>query len=157
MAKKVNPSTTTKYDGGVIERFLKLCSEGGSVPEFCLQENICRTTFDLWCEKYHAMMTAKKKGKSIAEGWWLKQARMHLVIHNVTEKRGFDSTTETTKFDTALYKHIVGGRFGHTSDKDAHDRLDKLEQQVQSQSQTTKTNSAYADIAECEDDDNPPE
>ena len=72
----------------------------------------------------------------------MQQAQDHLVIHN-------DKDCGVTKFDSGLYKHIVGGRFGHTSDKDAHDRLDKIEAK-QAQLEGVKPLAQFAEEPEYE-------
>jgi hypothetical protein len=140
--KTVNEKTTTKYDAEAPERYLALCREGGSVPEFCRNEMICRRTLDAWCENYPEMKQAKELGKVIAEGWWIEQARNNLVTHSSKEYG-------TTKFDTNLYKFIAGGRFGHTGDKNIDDRLTALENEVRAP-QTLTTVDAHAERAECE-------
>jgi DNA-binding transcriptional regulator YhcF (GntR family) len=138
--KKINPKTKTTFGTERIKRFIALCAQGGSIPEYCLQEMISRTTFDTWCNTYPEMMEAKILGKKIAEGWWVEQGRKHLI----EEHHG-------PKLNTNLYKFIMGGRFGHTSDRDLTERMDQLEQR-QSQLSDYKPQSAMAEIAECEDD-----
>ena len=108
--------TTLKLDGDTHLRFLDHCKNGGSINQFCLAENIRRSTFDNWCRDYEHMQQAKIDGKVFAEAWWVDQAQTHLI----EEKDG-------PKLNTKLYTFVMGGRFGHTSDKDAHDRLDKIE------------------------------
>lgn len=105
----VNPNSKLETDCHT--RFIEHCMHGGSIPEFCLEERISRKTFDRWCDTYPHMKEAKEMGKLLAEGWWLKQARLHLVTYSSKEEG-------STKFDTNLYKHIVGGRFGHTGDRE---------------------------------------
>jgi len=144
IVKTVNKKTTTKYDGKVFDRYLEHCYNGGSTPEFCRNERICRDTFDAWIEKYDTAKIVKKTAKYWAEGWWLKEAKDNLVIHN-------EHQCGTTKFDTNLYKYYTGGRFGHTSDKELTDRVSALEEKQASHSQNVPT-SAYAEEAECEDD-----
>ena len=119
MGQTINPKTTTKFTKEMPQKFLDLCDEGGSVPEFCRQEKICRATFERWCEIYPTMADARKKGKLIAEGWWIEKAREHLITYG--------SKFETTTFNTNLYKFIMGGRFGHTADKSLLDALKAIE------------------------------
>lgn len=136
---KVNKTSNTKLEADCHIRFIAHCKQGGSIPEFCLEEDIDRKTFDRWCDTYPHMKEAKIKGKLLAEGWWLALARKHVTY-----------TKHSKKIDSNLYKHIVGGRFGHTADKDAHERLDKIEQQMQKSSMSQMTNSAIAEEADCE-------
>lgn len=140
--KSVNARTSTKYDGKAFERFLDHCWKGGSIPQFCRQEKISRTCFDSWIEKYDPKNEVKPKAKVWAEGWWLQEAQDHLTT--------ISSKNYSVKFDTNLYKFVVGGRFGHTADKDAHERLDKIEQQMQKSAMSQMQNSAIAEEAECE-------
>lgn len=139
--KNINPSTNTKMTDGIYERFLELCAEGGTVAEFCLQERISRTTFYTWAEKYPHMAEARKMGKDWAEGWWIRQARQHLITHSSKEEG-------STRFDASLYKFYMGGRFGHTADKDADERLERLEGIVSQMDFRPKTQ--WAEEAECE-------
>lgn len=143
MGKKVNNLSKLETDCHI--RFLEHCRLGGSIPEFCLSEDIDRDTFDNWCKRYPHMQAAKIKGKQLAEGYWMKLGRDHIV----TETRKVGKATITTKFDTNLYKFIMGGRFGHTADRDAHQRLDEIERKLNS-STSQKIESAYAEEAECE-------
>ena len=119
MGATINPKTTTKYNKDIIPDFLELCGKGGSVPEFCRLKMISRDAFDGWCDKYPAMAEAKRVGKIIAEGWWIEKARECLITYN--------NKDETTKFDTNLYKFIMGGRFGHTADKSLLEALKAIE------------------------------
>jgi hypothetical protein len=116
----INPLTNTKYDGGVPERFLEHCATGGSIPQFCRNERISRSTFDDWIERYN-LKDLKPTGKLWAEGWWMQQAQNNLVTETVKEIGEDITTVTTTKFDTSLYKFVAGGRFGHTSDKNLSD------------------------------------
>lgn len=141
--KTVNEKTTTKYHGSYPEKYLEHCKNGGAIPQFCRKLMISRVTFDEWCSKYPEMMKAKVMGKIIAEGWWLDQAQQHLVITNTKESN--------TKFDTALYKHYMGGRFGYTSEKEFRDILEEALRRLGEQNRSN-TNSAYAEHAECEPD-----
>lgn len=109
----INPETNTKYEGTFPQEFIDHCSHGGSVPEFCLLKRVARTTFDRWCEVYPEMKEAKKAGKTLAEGWWLRQAKEHLIIENESWKGG----SLTTTFNTNLYKFIMAGRFKHTGER----------------------------------------
>ena len=144
---KINPKTATKYQANTPELYLEHCRNGGSVAEFCNEMMVSRTTFDTWCLTYPAMTEAKAAGKGIAEGWWIRQARNHLIIHN-------EQDCGTTKFDTSLYKFIMAGRFGHTSDRDLQKRLEKVEERLAKQPQNT-ISTQYAQEADCyPDDDN---
>ena len=146
MGKKINPKTATKLEGDCHIRFLRHCAHGGSIPQFCRNEEIDRDTFDRWCKTYPHMAAAKAKGKLWAEGWWIEQAQQNLITHSSKE-------TGTDKFDTNLYKFIVGGRFGHTSDSNLDMRLAELERMVQMNAQTAPTQTGgYAEEAECENE-----
>ena len=140
---KINLHTATKYQGDMPVRYLNHCAKGGSTPEFLRDVSICRDTFLTWCETYPAMADAKKKGKALAEGWWIEKAREHLVIHNNPDEG-------TIKFDTSLYKFIMSGRFGHTSDRATQKMLETaMAQQALIIEQNKKIlSSAYADTAE---------
>lgn len=122
--KTVNKHTTTKFSAEMVIKFLELMREGGTIVEFCRQVKISRDTFDSWIEKYPTMASAKAMGKIWAEAWWLLQARDNLV----TETEKHEDYTVTRHFNTNLYKFIMGGRFSHSSDKNALERLEKLEQ-----------------------------
>lgn len=137
--KTVNKKTCTKYCGDMPMKYLKLCELGGSTPEFLLQEMIGRTTFDEWCDKYPDMAQAKRIGKQIAEGWWIKQAKNHLITYSSKEEG-------STHFDTNLYKFIMGGRFGHNHDKKVLDMINELKQAMLSQK--PQTGSAKAEEGE---------
>lgn len=121
--KTVNKKTTTKYDGKIFERYLEHCYNGGSTPQFCRLEKISRDTFDRWIATYDTKGEVKKTAKLWAEGWWIQQAQNHLVIHN-------DKDAGNTKFDTALYKYMTGGRFGHTSDKEMLEEITKIKERL---------------------------
>ena len=140
--KTINKKTATKLETDCHIRFLEHCHNGGSIPQFCRQERISRTTFDAWCEKYPHMRDAKACGKLWAEGWWMDQAKNHLIVHNEHE-------CGTTKFDTNLYKFYMAGRFGHTSDKLLLEALERLEEK-QNAILGMKPTSQMAEEAECE-------
>lgn len=125
--KTVNPHTATKYDGGMPNRYLDLCAKGGTSVEFCAQERIDRRTFEDYCAKYPDMARAKAMGKTLAEGWWIKQARDHLITETIktTDEDG-NSISSSKKFDANLYKFYVGGRFGHSGDKTMRDLARKV-------------------------------
>jgi len=144
---KINTKTATKYQANTPELYIEHCRKGGSTAEFCRDMMVSDVTLGTWCKTYPAMAEAKKMGKRIAEGWWLEQARNHLVIHN-------DQDCGTTKFDTNLYKFIVSGRFGHTSDKAFMLRIAELERALAAMNAATISRPAYAEMAECEPDDN---
>lgn len=105
---RINKSTTSKYQSSYCDDFINHCKEGGSIAEFCFKKNVSRKTFDTWSETYPDFNEARIRGKNIAEGWWLNQARIHLVTYSSKDEG-------STNFDTSLYKHIVGGRFGHAA------------------------------------------
>lgn len=136
--KKNSKDTQLRLDSQTHLRFLDHCKEGGSVAEFCRKEGIGRSTFDNWCHHYPRMKKAREDGRIIAEGWWLEQARKHLI----EEKDG-------PKLNTNLYKFIVGGRFGHTSEADLLKRLKEIEERMMQINASTPV-SAYAAEAECE-------
>jgi len=142
---KINPKTATKYHGGIPKEYIEHCKKGGAVSQFCLKYEVCRATFDNWCANYPTMMEAKLIGKHLAEGWWVTQAQNHLIIHN-------EQDCGTTKFDTTLYKFIMSGRFGHTTDRDFDNRLKELEEKLAKQAQTTAV-SQYAQEGEYTLDD----
>lgn len=123
--KTINAHTATKYDGDVKNRFLEHFYHGGSIPQFCRKERICRQTLYNWCEKYPEMQHARIMGKLWAEGWWLDQAQENLVTHS--SKEG------STKFDSSTYKFIMGGRFGHTGEKELHDLAMKILAKMQNE------------------------
>ncbi len=107
---KINPKTTTKYEGTYPGDYLEHCSKGGSTPEFCRLKFIGRETFDEWCKRYPEMMAAKRQGKILAEGWWIEQAKLHLVTYSSKDEG-------STTFNTNLYKFIMAGRFKHTGER----------------------------------------
>lgn len=112
-----------KYTPEAPARYIKLCKEGGTTPEFCLDEDICRKTLENWCETYPEMKLAKIMGKYHAEAWYLRLARKHITI--TTEKDG-----PKTTFNTELYKFLTAGRFAHTSDKALVTRLELVEKML---------------------------
>lgn len=145
---KINPKTATKYHGDIPKLFIEHCKTGGSTPEFCKDNDISYATFKVWCNTYPDMTKAKADGKKIAEAWWIKQAQQHLVITNTPES--------TTKFDTSLYKFIMAGRFGHTSDNAMSKRIAELEIALAAMTRAAEIASqraVYAEHAECEDDE----
>ena len=109
----INPHTPTKYSGLFPQEYIDFCSQGGSTPEFCALKKISRQTFDNWCMNYPEMLEAKRVGKTMAEAWWLSQAKEHLVIVNESWKGG----SLTTTFNTNLYRFIMAGRFRHTGER----------------------------------------
>ena len=100
-------------------RWLEHAREGGSVPEFCRNERICKTAFYQYCQRYPTMMEARVTGKVWAEGWWIQQARDYLVTHSSKEEG-------STNFNVSLYKWIMAGRFGHNDDKNSYDMLQDI-------------------------------
>lgn len=112
-----------KYDDGAPARYIALCKEGGTTPEFCLDEDICRMTLENWCDAHPEMKLAKIMGKYHAEAWYLRLARKHITI--TTEKDG-----PKTTFNTELYKFLTAGRFAHTSDKALVTRLELVEKML---------------------------
>ncbi len=145
MGKTVNPKTNTKFTGTTPQEFLDHCAMGGSVPEFCLHKMISRTTFDTWCDTYPQMKEAKKSGKILAEGWWLQKGRDHLVTHSSKE-------SGTTRFDTNLYKFIMGGRFGHMGDKRLMDEVEAMRAQLDSMKTSMQPKTQIADEPEYEEE-----
>jgi len=145
--KKVNKHTATKFTTTTIERFLEHCKRGGTIVEFCRDEKVARSTFDDWVKAYPLMKVAKEMGKVWAEGWWLAQARQHLV----TETERHEDYTVTKKFDTSLYKYYMSGRFGHMADKNAIERLEKLEQILLQKNTLKSVGLTYAEEAECDE------
>lgn len=143
---KINPKTATKYHGDIPKLFIEHCKAGKSTAEFCKENDISYATFKVWCNTYPDLTRAKTDGKKIAEAWWVEQAQKHLVIVNTPES--------TTKFDTSLYKFIMSGRFGHTSDRAMAERIAELEQKLAAMHASAVARTAYAEIAECEPDDN---
>jgi hypothetical protein len=146
--KKVNSHTATKFTGDMVKVFLEHMSMGGTIVEFCRNQRIARSTFDKWVEKYPHMRAAKAMGKTWAEGWWLTQARLNLI----TETEKHEDYTVTKKFDTSLYKYYMSGRFGHMADKNAMERLEKLEGILLQQAMCkTSPGLTYAEEAECDE------
>lgn len=143
--EKINSRTANKMDAGFVQRWLDHAHGGGSVPQFCRSERICKKTFYNRCTNYPHIMDAKETGKLWAEGWWLDQAQQYLVTYSSKEEG-------STKFDTALYKWITSGRFGHNDDKTQRDMLDELMRRTAHLAQSTE--SPMAEEAECEPDDN---
>lgn len=143
--KKVNSHTANKMDSGFVERWLDHAHGGGSVPQFCRNERICRQTFYNRCQKYPHILDARALGKLWAEGWWLEQAQQHLVTYSSKDEG-------STKFDTALYKWITAGRFGHSEDKEQKEMLEELMRRTAHLANAPT--SAIAEEAECEPDDN---
>lgn len=132
----------TKYTPEMPEKYLALCSEGGSTPEFCLMVNIGKRTFYEWCAQYPEMAKAKEQGKSIAEGWWMAQARKTLLE---------DKFSQT--LNSKSYIFTVSGRFGHTADRSLAKRIAALEEKVDQTPESSK--GAYAEEASYTvDDDN---
>jgi hypothetical protein len=72
-----------------------------------------------------------------AEGWWMEKAHQHLITYH-----GRDD--ENASFDTKLYIHTCGGRFGHTSDKVLRKLAEKINQTLETQQQMTNGNGALA-------------
>jgi len=108
--KKINKSTTSKYLGTYPQKFIEHCRKGKTTVEFVAEIGVDRDTFDRWCHTYKEMGNAKILGKELAEKWWVEQAQAYLTTYSSKDEG-------TTKFDTNLYKFIVGGRFGHGSKK----------------------------------------
>ncbi len=108
--KKINKSTTSKYQTDYPAEYLKICSTGGGRVDFLAKIGICHNTFVTWCETYPEMEEARVKGKVLAEHWWREQARAHLVTYSSKEDG-------STNFDSSLYKWTMGGRFGYSSKK----------------------------------------
>ena len=115
----INRKTITKYSGRYPAMYIEHCMEGGSTPEFCNLVRVSYQTFDRWCKIYPAMRRAKEEGKKLAEGWWLSQGRQHLI-----------EDYQGPKLNTSLYKFVMGGRFGHTSDKSALDAIEELQHKI---------------------------
>jgi hypothetical protein len=136
--KTVNKKTTTKYDGTIPDKLRDHLAKGATIPEFCRLERISRQTLDNWCENYPDCKEARIEGKLWAEGWWLEQAREHLVTETIktTDEDG-NSMTSSKKFDSNLYKFYVGGRFGHTGDKALRDFIDEMNKRFDSLPKTT--------------------
>ena len=55
-------------------------------------------------------MEAKKIGKTLAEGWWIKEAKEHLVTYSSKDEG-------STNFNASIYKFIMAGRFKHTGER----------------------------------------
>lgn len=118
--KKVHVGNSRKsFDIHMPERWLKHAYEGGSVPEFCRKEMMAKSTFYDYCDNYPTMMAARKMGKDIAEGWWMEQARLHLITYSSKE-------AGSTKFNDKIYTWTMAGRFGQSVDKDQRAILDEL-------------------------------
>lgn len=145
----INPSTSCKLETDCHIRFLEHCLFGGSIPEFCREERISRTTFDTWCIKYPHMKDARAMGKTWAEGWWMSEARKNLTTYSSKE--------ESSKFDTSLYRFVVSGRFGHTSDRTFDERLKYLETLMAQQKPAATGQFAEEAAYELIDDNSKPE
>lgn len=145
--KTVNEKTKTKYDGGAPARLAEHLYGGGSIPQFCRNERICRNTLDAWCEKYPDMQQARIMGKIWAEGWWIQQAQENLLTHSSKEHG-------TDKFNTPLYTFMVGGRFGHTANSEFVELMKKLLKIQETNSPMQALTSAMAEEAEYTVDDN---
>lgn len=107
--KKINKSTTSKYQGSYPEEYMNLCAQGHGRIEFLAEKRICNNTFLQWCRTYPEMEMARIQGKVLAEACWRMRANEHLVTHS----NKFDNVS----FDTSLYKFTMGGRFGYSSKK----------------------------------------
>jgi len=142
---KINRKTATKYDPKYPDLYREHCAEGGSKAEFCLYHRISHDSLSNWGERYpDTMGKALKDGKKLAEGWWLSMARQHAVIDY-----------QGPRLDTKLYTFIMGGRFGHTSDKSTLDLIKAMEQRLDALSQTQRVDSKVAPEPECDEiDDN---
>lgn len=127
----------SKWSPDIPKKWLDHCREGGSVPEFCLEQDICDKTFYNWCKAHPELAAVCHKGKKLAEGWWMREGRRHLVEHE-----------KGTKLNTNLYKWITSGRFGHSAEKALHDKIDEIQKRLDAQE--NKSSSAYAETAECE-------
>lgn len=139
----VNESTTTKYDGKVFDRLLEHFKNGGSTPEFCREEGICRNTLDNWLKKYDPHKRIKPMAKLWAEGWWMLQARQNLLTYSSKEEG-------SSRFDAKIYLHTVGGRFGQTSNKEMVDLIKKVLAIHEQQKPMAHDNLGYAETAEYE-------
>ena len=143
---KINPYTNTKLQTDTHMKYIQHCAKGGSTPEFCLEMGISRKTFDNWCATHPHMQEAKEVGKTLAEGWWLRMAREHIVT--VTEHKG-----DSVHFDTNLYKWITGGRFKHSGEAAIMEWVKQLLKATAEQ-QMQKVSTQLAEEAEYTIDDN---
>jgi hypothetical protein len=145
--KKINPHTATKFSGQMVQDYLEHCRNGGSTPQFCREKRISTTTIDNWVKTYPDFAAAKKMAKEWAEGWWMDQAQKHLLTYRSKDEG-------STHFDSKLYMFVVGGRFGHTSDKELRALLKEISAKVDSQK--VAPSSAVAEEPDYElIDDNP--
>jgi hypothetical protein len=68
----------TLYNDSFCQKLIDHFKEGGSVEEFCLDNNISKQTFYNWCEVHEDFFDAKKIGESFSQGWWMKKGRLSL-------------------------------------------------------------------------------
>lgn len=137
--KKVNKKTATKFCSDYPAKYLELFRRGGTKAEFCRMVDVGLETLNDWIERYPEMGAVAKRAKKIAEGWWLEQARNHVIQEHMGEG-------VVSKLDTSLYKHYTGGRFKFHSDKALHDAMALIAQlEAKIATMQTKTEGAYAE------------
>lgn len=76
--------------------------DGRTKVEFCADHEIVTDTFDHWCDKHPEFAEAHKRGKILAEAFWINLYRKNIMNKD---------------FNEGLFKHYMGGRFGHRNGK----------------------------------------
>lgn len=132
----------TDYRQKYPELFVKICKEGGSICDFCIEVQIVRSTFYEWVGKYPEFKEAFNLGKEYTESWLTKTG----IEGMKGELEGFSATAWSmlmrNKCSMTAERKVA---IDFTGCKTHNDRMAVLNEHVAQGRLTTKEAKDYAD------------
>lgn len=100
----------TKYDPKYCQMLIDHMATGLSFETFGATIDVARATIFNWADEHAEFLDAKKRAFDKCQVFWEKIGVDHIL--NVTEKRGFDSTTQS--LNTGVWVFNMKNRFKWT-------------------------------------------